>query len=177
AQRGERRFLPGAPFFPKGERATRNAGLRRPTIQTGPTPELARAAEAERVNGRRALYRVALDSTDGEYGGFALYHRFSPDDTEHNPWLYPRPDLEEGMGVEATRGGAAAGRGGGGPADVPPARAARRPPPGTARRGRGMFPRRGRARVGGRERGGAGGDARRRRAAGRRRPPPPRRPL
>src|SRR5262249_30643561 len=102
SQRGERRFPPGAPFFPKGERAKRNAGPRRPTIQTGPTPAVPRAAEAERGNGRRALYRVALDSTDGEYGGFVLYDRFSPDGTEHTAWLYPGQDFEEEMGVEAT---------------------------------------------------------------------------
>ncbi len=58
-------------------------------------------AGAERLQGRVALYRVALDSTAGEHDGFVLYDAVSPPWADASVWLYPGQDVEDEMTVEA----------------------------------------------------------------------------
>jgi hypothetical protein len=59
----------------------------------------------ERLEGRPALFRVALTSTLGERNGFFFYDCQSPDDVNRTVWFYADQTLEEGRDeytVEAT---------------------------------------------------------------------------
>ena len=60
---------------------------------------------AERLEGHRALFRVALASTPGERNGFFFYDCQSPDDVNRTVWFDADQTLEDGRDeytVEAT---------------------------------------------------------------------------
>jgi hypothetical protein len=59
--------------------------------------------QAERLRGRRALYRVRLDSADGEHAGFVLYDCGAPAGVLGSVWLYPgqQEEIAGEMVVEA----------------------------------------------------------------------------
>jgi hypothetical protein len=75
--------------------------------------------EAERLQGRRLLYRIALDSTEGDHGDFVLFdcagNGNGADDVLRSVWLYPGQDddVADEITVEAelrsVRHGAAPG--------------------------------------------------------------------
>ncbi len=75
-----------------------------PAAQTVVAQDLARlrASEAERLEGKRAVYRVVLDSLPDWHKGFVLYDCQSTDDIGRTVWLEGGQHLAEEMAVEAT---------------------------------------------------------------------------
>jgi hypothetical protein len=59
-------------------------------------------ADAFRLDGRRGLFRISLDSLPGEYNGFILYDCRSPDAVFRTVRLYPGQEVDDAMVVEAT---------------------------------------------------------------------------
>src|SRR5262249_9328100 len=60
------------------------------------------SADALRLDGRRGLFRISLDSTEGEYDGFILYDCRSPDAVLRSVRLYPGQEDDDEMVVETT---------------------------------------------------------------------------
>jgi hypothetical protein len=59
-------------------------------------------AQASRLTGKRAIFRITLDSLPGEWDGFTEYDCKSPDAVERTICLYRSQDVEDEMVVEAT---------------------------------------------------------------------------
>ena len=62
------------------------------------------AADGERLQGRRALFHLTLDSLPGEHDGFTLYDCVSSPWADASVWLHRGQDVEdaEELTVEAT---------------------------------------------------------------------------
>ena len=58
-------------------------------------------SEAYRLEGKTARFRITLDSTDGEFGGFVVYDALAKDDAFGSVWLYPGQVVDDEMIVEA----------------------------------------------------------------------------
>src|SRR5262245_30913062 len=81
-----------------------------PVGDAGPSPgakarlhDLAALSDADalRLDGRRGLFRISLDSLPGESDGFILYDCRSPDAVFRAVRLYPGQEVDDEMVVEA----------------------------------------------------------------------------
>ena len=59
-------------------------------------------ADAFRLNGKRAVFRIGLDSTEAEWEGFTLYDCQSVDAVSRSVYFCPWQDVADEMTVEAT---------------------------------------------------------------------------
>jgi hypothetical protein len=83
------------------------AALARSTVASSPRhphrPRLrSRRPEARLLHGKRALFKVILDSPEDTEGVYTLYGCETPDDIERTDWLCPNQKIENEMIVEAT---------------------------------------------------------------------------
>ena len=67
-----------------------------------PTHDFARLTTTNGLIGKRALYRIVLDSTEGDHDGFILYDCQTQDGTFRCVWLYAGQEFADEMVVEAT---------------------------------------------------------------------------